>query len=147
MFRHVLIPTDGSPLSDKAVTAGVSLAKDTGARLTFFYAQPDQTTSLFGDAGVQRIIDPKVLADSIGQHTQEVLGKARQVAEGRGVKFEALSAISDDPYKAIIAAAQRGGCDLILMASHGRRGVSGLLLGSQTQKVLAHSSIPVLVFR
>lgn len=148
MFTHILVPTDGSALSDAAVKEAVAFAKDTKARITFFYAEPDHAASLLdADGALLRTIDPQTLADSIDRRISEVLGKARSVADAEGVFSDVLSAVSDEPHEAIIAAAHQSKCDLILMASHGRHGVKGLLLGSQTQKVLVHSKIPVLVYR
>lgn len=147
MFRHILVPTDGSTPSDKAVTQAVAFARSIQARLTFFYAEPDESASLLGEGELLRTIDPEILARSIRQHVQEVLEKARAIAEAVGVPCEVAFRVSNEPFEAIIAEAGSRGCDLILMASHGYRGVKGLLLGSQTQKVLTHSKIPVLVYR
>lgn len=148
MFQHILAPIDGSPLSDLAVKQAVYIAKKAKAQLTFFFAEPDHTASLLdGDAALLRTIDPASLTDRINAHVSGVLSKARSVAEEEGLFAKVLSAVSNEPYEVIIETAERIGCDLILMASHGHRGVKGLLLGSQTQKVLTHSKIPVLVYR
>jgi nucleotide-binding universal stress UspA family protein len=148
VFRHVLVPTDGSSLSDMAVKRAVSFVKEAKAQLTFFFAEPDETASLLdGDAALLRTIDPEKFASTVARHIQAVLGKAQEVAAAEGVSSAALSVVSDEPYLAIITAAEERGCDLIMMASHGRRGVKGMLLGSQTQKVLLHSKIPVLIYR
>lgn len=147
MFNHLLVPTDGSPLSDKAVERAVSFVKEAKAQLTFLYVTPDETTSIYGDAALLRSIDPQLVSRTISRRIDNVLNKAQVVAEAAGVSCKLLSAVSNEPFEAIIAAATNGGCDLILMASHGYRGVKGLLLGSQTQKVLTHSTIPVLVYR
>jgi len=147
MFKHLLVPTDGSPLSDKAVERAVSFAKEGKAQLTFFFVVPDGSTSLYGDAALLRSIDPQSITKNIDQRIHNVLNKAQVVAEAAGVSCQLLSAVSNQPFEAIIAAAKNGGCDLILMASHGYSGVKGLLIGSQTQKVLTHSTIPVLVYR
>lgn len=148
MFQHILVPIDGSPLSDMAVKKAISIAKNAKAQLTFFFAEPDHTASLLnGDAALLRTIDPVPLVSRINAHINCVLGKAQAVAKAEGFTAKVLSAVSDEPYEAIIETAEKSGCDLILMASHGHRGVKGLLLGSQTQKVLTHSKIPVLVYR
>lgn len=147
MFRHILVPTDGSSLSDQAVKRAVSLAKETQAQLSFFFAAPDESSSILGDGDLLRSIDPQLLTNTINQHVQAVLGRAQAIADAEGVPCEVSSTVSDEPFEAIIAASEGKGCDLILMASHGFRGVKGLLLGSQTQKVLTHSKIPVLVYR
>ena len=147
MFTHLLVPTDGSQLSDKAVERAISFAKEAKAQLTFFFVTPDETTSIYGDAALLRSIDPQLVTRTINQRIHNVLDKAQLAAEAAGVSCQVLSAVSNEPFEAIIATAINSGCDLILMASHGHRGVKGLLLGSQTQKVLTHSTIPVLVYR
>lgn len=147
MFNHLLVPTDGSSLSDKAVERAVSFAKEAKAQLTFFFVAPDESTSIYGDAALLRSIDPQLVTKTINQRIHNVLNKAQVFAEAAGVSCQVLSVVSNEPFEAIIAAAKKCDCDLILMASHGYRGVKGLLLGSQTQKVLTHSTIPVLVYR
>lgn len=147
MFRHLLVPTDGSELSDQAVRKAVSFAKEARARITFFFATPDAESSVYGEAALLRSLSPELLDKAIGERAQEILARAQSTAQAAGITSESLCAVSDEPYEAIIGAALEHGCDLILMASHGHRGVKGLLLGSQTQKVLTHSKIPVLVYR
>lgn len=147
MFQHSLVPTDGSELSDQAVAKAVSLAKETGVRITFFFASPGAESSVYGEAALLRALDPQLLRQAIDARAQEVLARAQGTARAAGVTSEAVCAVSDEPYKAIIAAAEQHDCDLIVMASHGHRGIKGLLLGSQTMKVLTHSTIPVLVYR
>lgn len=147
MYRHMLVPTDGSALSDKAVNRAISFAKDIGARITFFYAAADYDASIYGEASLLRTLAPDLLDSATDKQAQEILSRAETQAKLAGIVCETLSTAADDPYLAIIAAAQSKQCDLILMASHGDRGVRGLILGSQTQKVLTHSTIPVLVYR
>lgn len=147
MFRHVLVPTDGSELSNRAVESAVSFAKAIGARITFFYVLSDFDRSVYGEAALLQVIDPRRAAEAADQGAHDICAGAQRAAQAAGVPCEALTTVSDSPYEAIIMAAEKHGCDLILMASHGRRGVTGLLLGSQTQKVLTHSKIPVLVYR
>lgn len=147
MFKHFLVPTDGSELSERAVQKAVAMARETGARLTFFFAHPDQESSVYGEAALLRALDPQALQEEMDRRAQGVLTHARDLAESSGVASQSVTAVSDEPYAAIIAAAEAHDCDLILMASHGHRGVKGLLLGSQTQKVLTHSKFPVLVLR
>jgi len=147
MYRHLLVPTDGSPLADKAVEQAVSIAKSVQAKLTFFYAAADESSSILDEGDLLRSIDPGLLARRIKQHKQDALGTAEAIDEKGGVSYQLCSTVSDDPFEAIIDAAEDNGCDLILMASHGYRGIKGMLLGSQTQKVLTHSKIPVLVYR
>ena len=147
MFKHLLVPTDGSPLSDKAVERAVSFAKHGNARITFFFAVPDESTSIYGEAALLNAADPEWATRKRNELIHFVLGKAQAAAEAADVSCQVVSAVSNDPFEKIIESAQNGGCDLILMASHGYKGVKGLLLGSQTQKVLVNSKIPVLVYR
>lgn len=148
MFRHILVPTDGSKLAQDAVNKAVALAAESQARLTFFFANPDIESSVYGEAALLRTLDQEMLNRAINAKAQEILKQAQGVASSAGLaNTQAIYVTSDEPYSAIISAAEAQQCDLILMASHGHRGVKGLLLGSQTQKVLTHSKIPVLVFR
>jgi nucleotide-binding universal stress UspA family protein len=151
MFRHLLVPTDGSDLSDGTIRRAVSFAREAGATITFLHvlanlAMPSQG-SLYGDPV---LLDPAVVEHFIQAeraYADELLERARALAEEAGVPCD--TAVGEHPvvYEAIIGAATRHGCDLIFMASHGRRGLAGLLLGSETQRVLTHSELPVLVFR
>ncbi|MDR1662140.1 MAG: universal stress protein [Azoarcus sp.] len=147
MFKHILVPTDGSPLSDTAVTRSIAFAKEIGARITFFYSQPDFPMPIYGEGALIDPTTPEQFAQSAQQEAQRILDRARTAAETEGVVADADTQISEIPYEAIIGAADRHDCDLIFMASHGRRGIAGLLLGSETQKVLTHSKVPVLVSR
>lgn len=147
MFRHMLVPTDGSELSERAVAHAVSFAKEVQSRITFFYAEPNVDSSVYGETALIRALDPQQLDQLVAREAREILSRAQDMAKAAGVTSQTASAMAGDPFEAIIAAAEQHDCDLILMASHGRRGVKGLLLGSQTQKVLTHSKIPVLVYR
>lgn len=147
MFKHILVPTDGSQLSTDTVRRAVAFAKDAGARLTFFYCKPDYPVAFYGEGALIDPTTPEKFADMANAQAGEILSAAEAVAKQAGVVCDRASSVSEVPYEAIIEAAQDGGCDLIFMASHGRRGISGLLLGSETQKVLTHSKIPVLVYR
>jgi nucleotide-binding universal stress UspA family protein len=147
MFKHILVPTDGSQLSLDTVRRAVGFARETGARLTFFFAKPDYPVAFYGEGALIDPTTPEKFAEMAEQQSQEILGKAVALAAEAGVASDTRAQTSDIPYVAIIEAAQDAGCDLIFMASHGRRGISGLLLGSETQKVLTHSTIPVLVYR
>ena len=145
MFKHILVPTDGSKLSEKAVKQAVRLAKQLGARMTAFHVMPKFHPSTY---------QMELLQMTLGEYDESRLGHALQflrhaerAAGAAGVECEGRHVISDRPYKEIVKAAQKYGCDLILMASHGRRGIEGFLLGSETQKVLTHSHVPVLVYR
>jgi nucleotide-binding universal stress UspA family protein len=147
VFQNFLVPTDGSELSLRAVSAAVSLAAEVGARLIFFHALPDPDSSIYGEAALVRTMDPEIFEKMVNDRASGVLERAQTVARDAGVSSERAVSVSDQAYEGIIAAAKAHGCDLILMASHGYSGVKGLLLGSQTQKVLTHSTIPVLVYR
>lgn len=148
MFKHILVPTDGSELSDLAVRRAISFAKEGGAKITFFFARPNTAASIYGETALLRSMDPEALQKVVHGRAQEILTKAESLAKEAGVAFDSLSSASNgEPYEEIIDTASERGCDLILMASHGYRGIKGLLLGSQTQKVLIYSKIPVLVYR
>ncbi|NMG14665.1 universal stress protein [Aromatoleum bremense] len=147
MFKHILVPTDGSPLSESTVARAVLFAKDAGARITFFYAQPDFPMPIYGEGALIDPTTPEQFAKSAEEEARKILGKAKALADSEGVAADTDTIVNEVPYEAVIDAAKRHGCDLIFMASHGRRGIAGLLLGSETQKVLTHSNIPVLVYR
>jgi nucleotide-binding universal stress UspA family protein len=145
MFKHILIPTDGSDLSNKAIRYGIELAKGCNAKVTgitvtmpfhVFATDPDTVTDT---------------PDSYKKRTSAVatkyLTQLKDTAAAVGVACTVIHAEHGHPYSAIIDAANKNGCDLIAMASHGRRGISAVVLGSETVKVLTHSKIPVLVYR
>jgi nucleotide-binding universal stress UspA family protein len=145
MFTHVLIPTDGSELSDQAVQNGIGFARDAGARVTFLTVV--EPFHVFTTDSVQL---ESTRADYLAHAERQAaatLARARAGAEAAGVAADTLQVVSDQPYAAIIDAAASRGCDLIAMASHGRRGLAAVVLGSQTLKVLTHSAVPVLVYR
>lgn len=145
MFKHLLLPTDGSDFSAAAVQKGLRLASSLGARVTFFNAIPEYQTvshqSVLADDSRDRF------AKDCQTQGDQVLAEAAQAAQAAGVACDTVSAISDHPFEVIVKVAVEKGCDLIVMASHGRKGLRGFLLGSETQKVLTHSTIPVLVYR
>jgi nucleotide-binding universal stress UspA family protein len=145
MFKHVLLPTDGSNLSQVAIQKGVQFAKSMKAKITGISVMPEQKYYLY-----QTDITVQVKEEAAKQHKLQAtrnLSVIEKATKDAGVPCETLCEISDYPYETIIRVAEQKGCDLIMMASHGRRGVKGLLLGSETQKVLTHSKIPVLVYR
>lgn len=147
MFKHILVPTDGSELSAAAVKQAVSLARETGARLTFFHVKPDYPIAFYGEGALIDPATPEKFAELAEAQSQTLLNAACALAREAGVSCDAQSRTSDVIYSALIEAANEHGCDLVFMASHGRRGLSSLLLGSETQKVLTHCKIPVLVWR
>jgi nucleotide-binding universal stress UspA family protein len=147
MFKHILVPTDGSQLSSDAAARAVTFAKEVGARVTFFFAKPDYPVAFYGEGALIDPTTPERFSEMADRQAQDILAQCEVIAGQSGVLCSLLANVSDVPYQAIIDAATSTGCDLIFMASHGRRGFSGLLLGSETQKVLTHSTIPVLVYR
>jgi len=147
MFKHILVPTDGSELSQATARRAIEFARETGARITLFFAKPEYPIAYFGEGALIDPTTPEKFAELADQQATEYLGEVRKLCDEAGVECGAVSVTSDVPYEAIIEAADKAGCDLIFMASHGRRGISGLLLGSETNKVLTHSKIPVLVYR
>ena len=147
MFKHILVPTDGSKLSIKAAKQAVKLAKTLGAKITGFHAAPDLGSTYYGDGYILKAPSAKAQAELAEKHARKCLSVVEVEAEVEKVPCDVFHVISDSPSEAIIDAAKKKKCDLIFMASHGRRGLSGLLLGSETQKVLIHSKIPVLVCR
>lgn len=145
MFKHILLPTDGSRLSEIAIFNGIELARQHGARVTGLHAMPEFHLLSYRAAAIDETRDH--FAQDAQDHAQRYLDFVRRTAEEARVECATVSELSDHPHDAICRAARRLGCDLILMASHGRRGVQGVLLGSETQKVLTHSKVPVLVYR
>jgi nucleotide-binding universal stress UspA family protein len=145
MFKHILIPTDGSDLSRKAILYGVRLAKESGAKVTgLTVAEPYRVATM------DTVLIPVDEGDYEEQSrllTDKAMEQVKMAADAAAVPCETIREVNDQPYRAIIDAAQALQCDLIVMASHGRRGISALLLGSETAKVLTHSTIPVLVYR
>ncbi len=147
MFKHILVPSDGSRLSQETARRAVAFAQESGARITAFYAKPDFPECFFGEGALVDPGSPEKFARLADEEADRILDFVVQLAENAGVHCTRLSARSGIPYEAIIAAANEHGCDLIFMSSHGRSGIGALLLGSETHKVLTHSKIPVLVYR
>jgi len=145
MYKRILLPTDGSEASQRAILAGVEFAREVGAEVVGLTVTPEFHV-LSTDSAMLEDTPDEFAARSAAQG-RRLLGDVESAARDAGVACRTEHAIGDDPYDLIIATAQRLGCDLIVMASHGRRGLKGLLLGSETQKVLVHSTIPVLVHR
>ena len=145
MFTHILLPTDGSPLSEAAMHKGIQFAKSINAKVTGFHAiQPFHIFTL----QTEMLEDTREQFDKGARtHAEHCLAAMKQAAAEAGVPCDTLSVTTEHPYEAIIQAAQDKGCDLILMASHAEARAAGVLLGSETAKVLTHTPIPVLVFR
>ena len=149
MFKHILLATDGSKLSNKAVKEAIGVAKALGAKLTAVNVEGEYHLRLAYEGFVMPEIPAlkKRFQEAEAARAKKIIDAVRKSASEAGVECEAVTPTSDAPYDAIIKQAKKSGCDLILMASHGRKGLQGLLLGSETVKVLTHSTIPVLVCR
>lgn len=147
MYKHILIPTDGSKLSDRAVAHALALAQATGARVTGLFVAPAPTPLLFKGLLPVRHLQPDEHAALTARAAARYLGAIEKAAEQAGVPCASVTVTGEYPADTILATATRRKCDLIVMASHGRRGLAGVLLGSETQKVLTHAKVPVLVVR
>ena len=145
MFKHLLLPTDGSPSSEAAIQKSVQLAKSINAKVTGFYVVPEYHSFTFQTEMLQDTEEGFTRHSEA--HAEHYLAAIAKAAKEAGVPCDTAYATSDHPSEEIIKAAEEKGCDLITMASHGRKGVRSLLIGSETQKVLTHSKIPVLVYR
>jgi len=146
MYSRILVPTDGSRLAERAVKEAAMLARTAGATLTLFYAAPTyRPPASYEGAVLQQFVTPERYKRSVRAHAKRLLDAAARKAGGTVTK--AAYEFNDRPYEAIISAARKHRCDLVVMASHGWRGLKGLVLGSETHKVLTHSKIPVLVVR
>lgn len=143
MYSHLLVPLDGSALSIGLVTQAVDFARSLGARITFFTAREDLGAS--GDGALLRSLEPQDYLDAAAGDARAILAKGVAAAGAFGIPCEAVARTGPRPYELILDVAAERGCDLIFMASHGRKGLKALVVGSQTHKVLAHSTLPVLV--
>lgn len=147
MFKKILIPTDGSELSRKAVQAGIQFASEIKAKVVGFYATEKYPVMVYGEYIPVEPISPEEFSRLEEARAKALLGFIEASATNAGVECATEFCESAQPYEEIIKLAQTHGCDLIFMASHGRRGLSALVLGSETNKVLTHSKIPVLIYR
>jgi len=147
MYKHLLVATDGSKLSGKAVTQAIALAQALSAKVTAFYASPDYPMPAFSDGVVYDPVSRKDYTAMASKEAEKILAPVKMKAEAGGLECSTMHAIAASPWEAILAAAKKSKCDAIVMASHGRRGLTAVLLGSETQKVLTHSKVPVLVVR
>ena len=146
MYRHILIPTDGTERSQRAVQHGLSLAKAIGAKVTAITVEP--TFNVFNLTHAQENKINQVFEDYTAHakaHAAKILDNVASAAKAAGVSCETLQVEQDHPHQAIIDTAKAKGCDLIVMASHGRSGVSAIVMGSVTTKVVTHTDIPVLI--
>lgn len=147
MYKHILLPTDGSPLSDKANVHAIGLAKALGARLTVFHASAEYPTPIVAEGIVLEPISHAEYEARANEQARSILETVKQRAEAAGVACDTRHQIAAIPWEAILEAARSVGADVIAMASHGRRGLAALILGSETQRVLMHSELPVIVIR
>jgi nucleotide-binding universal stress UspA family protein len=147
MYRHLLIPTDGSALSGHAIAQGIALAKATGARVTGLFVAAAPTPLVFEGLVPVDYMQPDEHAALNARAAARYLGVIEKAARQAGVPFEGVTLTGEYPAEAILETAKQRQCDVIVMASHGRGGLAGVLLGSETQKVLTHTKLPVLVCR
>lgn len=147
MYRHILIPTDGSAVAGKAARAGIKLAKSVGARVTGFYSIEPIWPRAYGEGYMIGRMTLAELDRRAREQGEQYLARMRKLAKAARVRFDSVCIASDTPHKGIIDTARKKHCDAIVMGSHGRGGPGGVILGSVTNKVLAQSKIPVLVYR
>lgn len=148
MFKHILLPTDGSKLADRAIVRGINLAKALDAKVTLLSVVPEFRMIADESFAVPMSLQAKDRYEKEAkQRAQKKLAVISERMTKAGVQGTSVVVSSDLPYQQIIEVARKRKCDLVVMASHGRRGLTGLLLGSETVKVLTHSKIPVLVVR
>nr|WP_315466132.1 universal stress protein [uncultured Rhodoferax sp.] len=147
MYQRILVTTDGSKLSQKAVTTAITLAGLTGAELVALKVVPRYPQSYFEGGIALAGAEVKQVEKSWADAAQKVVDAVKKTAESKGVSTKAVVVRSDVISDAILNAIKKQGCDLVVMASHGRKGIKRLLLGSETQHVLTHASVPVLVLK
>jgi nucleotide-binding universal stress UspA family protein len=145
VFKHLLIATDGSELADKAVEKGLTLSKQLGAKVTIVTVTEPWTAAVTGEMGLAFPIEE--YEEGCAANAAKILTAAEAMAKSSGASYETLHIKNSFPAEGIVEAAKARSCDLIVMASHGRRGLSRMLLGSQANEVLTHSAIPVLIWR
>jgi len=147
MYKHILIPTDGSAIAEKAVTAGLEFARETSAKVTLFTAVPEYQPPSECDVMARRVVSVAEHDRNSEQRAQEILARAVDEARAAKLTFDTAYVQSNQPWQAIIEAAEHHGCDAIFMASHGRKGLAAAWYGSQTKEVLTHTTLPTLVYR
>ena len=146
MFKNILIPTDGSELSRRAVLAGVELAKLHQARITGIHVIPDYHLLIAYEGAFDPVTEERI-EEEARTRAESYLAFVRATAQEAGVPCDTVCETGDHPHAAILKAADARKCDLIVMTSHGRKGLAAMLLGSETRKVLTYSKIPVMVVR
>jgi len=147
MFKHILAPTDGSGFSNKAVATAARLAQSLRARLLLLHVRSPLESPHHVEGGALSNLGGKAVMQEIEDEERALLDAALEIVASEGGKAETAFVAGYSPSEAIIRIAGEQHCDLIVMASHGRRGISGLLMGSETQKLLTHTTIPVLIVR
>lgn len=147
MYTHLLVPTDGSERSLKAITTAVGLAKSLDARITGVFATPEYLPPLDAMFPAYAMPSREEYEKQAAVEADMALKPLREACASAGISCETRTAINNHPYQLILTTAKERHCDLIVMASHGRGGLTSLLLGSETQKVLTHGQVPVLVVR
>lgn len=147
MYSNLLVPTDGSKLSDKAVAQAIALAQAIKAKITAFHASPDYPVPVYAEGVSVPLMSKRDYTKQAKADAQKVLDRVALKAAAAGVDCATVHAIADAPWEGILACAKKARCDAIVMASHGRSGLTAMLLGSETTKVLTHSKLPVLVVR
>lgn len=146
MFKNILIPTDGSEQSQRAVRMGVDLAKLHQARITGIHVIPDYHLLIAYEGAFDPVTEERIEQEAKAR-AESYLAFVKKTADSAGIPCDTVCETSDHPYDAIIKTADARNCDLILMTSHGRKGLAAVLLGSETRKVLTHTKVPVLVVR
>jgi nucleotide-binding universal stress UspA family protein len=147
MFRNIMVPIDGSAPSRRALKRAVRLAREQKARITGFYVGPPWRLPVQAEFVPADLLSPREHEKAVRKTADRILGAVRKAAAAGRVRCKVSYVLGDYPYVEILKSARRNRCDLIVIASHGRRGIARLLLGSETSKVLAHSTLPVLVCR
>lgn len=147
MYSHYLVPTDGSKLSEKAIAHAIALAKATKGRVTLFHASAAYPEPVYMEGMNLPRMSPKEYERVARAAAEKVLARGAVKVQAAGIECGTLHSLNDAPWEAILAGAKKVKADTIVMASHGRRGLAGLLLGSETTKVLTHSKLPVIVVR
>ena len=147
MFKRILVPTDGSAPARRAIKRAVQFAREQKARVIGFYVGPPWQLPIYSDYVPPEVLSPKEHAAAVKRTAARYLAAVKQAARAARVPCSVRYVMAPHPYDEIVKEARRRRCDLIAIASHGRRGISRLLLGSETSKVLAQTRIPVLVHR
>jgi nucleotide-binding universal stress UspA family protein len=147
MWKRMLIPTDGSDLSNQSIEAGVQLAKVLGAHVVGFFAAPAPTPIIYSHFLPVGYVPPEEHARMIEETAAKHLSVVENAARNAGLDYELVHVTNDFPADAIVDMAQKKACDVIFIASHGRRGRRGPILGSETQKVASQAAIPVVIYR